>query len=239
MRVWLFPLCILAFSAAAEVALPPDAEVYRAVQNVLKGQQGDLIRKKVVKKGNKTVEFELFVSQDGEIKLAPTILGDLGAFPRWATKDINKKPGGGSYFLQILGMTVDHAESHILHFDSELALPVYHKEIKRDFRITPLQKGDTFTLTAEALPNDKSPVATMQGFLRVYPAEGAPNRLWFYLKGQIVFKNWLIYEALPEAVMNTEAGERVQTLLEDYLGEEERIMQIRHPSSKGRKAASE
>lgn len=219
-------LLVLSHFAFAELVLPPEKETYQALRQVLKGQ-GDRLVRKIAKKGQRTIVFEAMISQEGDFKLAPFILGNLRNYGRWALKDVNKKAGGGSYYLQIRDLKVDPLESVVLHTDCYFSTPVYHKEMQRDFRMRFSQGEKVFTLAGEALPNADSPVASADGFMRIYPAEALPNRVWIYIQGEAVLRSWLLYEALPERVMGSETGERIQTILDNYLAEEDRVRVIK------------
>lgn len=217
---------------AQGLTLLPDAEIYKQVRSQLKGQS-DFIKRDIHKAGKKTIEFEAYISQDGDIKLAPEILSNIGDYGRWVLRGINKKPGGGSYYLQFRSLREDPPGSKTLRSDFVFVLPLLRKEMQRDFRMgTTAQKGDVFTLSGEALPNEKSPLEAAEGILRLYPAEGMPGRVWIYIKGYARLRNWLLYEALPERLMAGETGERIQLILDNYMAEEERLRALRAPASK-------
>jgi hypothetical protein len=219
-RILLFFFVIAAVARA--ITLPSDEELIPRLRKELKGQP-DIAIRHVKKAGNRTIEFESFISQEGDLKVVPIILGNFGEFGRWALKGINQRPGGGSYYLQIHSVTVDPKLPDILKTDSELSLPVFHKQIVREFKMTTEQKGDVFTLIGETLPHEQSPVESASGYLRIYPAEGVNNRVWIYVHGSAILRYWIMYEALPERLMTTETGERIQIVLDNYLAEEERV----------------
>jgi len=226
MRFCLAVVCFpLLFCAAASAISPePDSIVLPRLRQKLKGQT-ELSVRTVKKAGNRTVEFESILCQEGDIKFAPEILANISEYGRWALKNINVHPGGGTYYLQINALTVDPKTPDILKSDTILNLPVFHKEIQREFKMHGERKGDVFTLAGEALPNEKSLIEDAGGYMRVYPAEGMPGRVWIYVHGSATLRNWFIYEALPERLLTSETGERIQIVLDNYLNEEERVRQ--------------
>lgn len=212
------------------VTLPSDAEVYNRVRDKLKGQ-GDYVKRDIHKAGNKTIEFETFISLEGDIKLAPEIIGNIADYGKWALNGVNKKPSGGHYFLQFRSLEEKPPHSKILRADVVIVLPIFEKELQRDFKLETSQNGDVLTLSGEALPNENSPIATAEGFVRIYPAEGMSGRVWIYVKGRAQLRSWILYEAIPERLMFGETGERIMIMLENYLVEEERLRELHAKSS--------
>jgi hypothetical protein len=207
--------------SAAEVALqvPPDDQIYQVLKATLKGQ-GDLLRKKVKRLGNKTIELEVFISAEADTHAAANILANFERFPIWALRGINERPSGKSYHLKILGATWNKPLS-ILTVRVAFDLPFFHHRGEREFRVETISQKEIFTLKTQTLPAEDAMITFAQGLMKVFPAEGEKGRAWIYFKGQATLRYWLLYEAFPETMVGRETADRVQTLINNYQREED------------------
>jgi len=231
-------LLVLFFARLLCAETPDDAEILAKLRTKLKGRD-EHIERSIKRIGNRTLELEVLISSDGTYPLASQIFGAWQHYSNWALKNINKRPSGGEYFLLVRGMKVAPKDKSILALDLFVDLPIYRKPLEREFRIKTAEEKGVMTLTVESVLNEHSLLGAAKGFLKVFPAEGKPNRVWIYLNAKATLKNWLVYEALPEKLLTRESGERIQTVMENYLEEEHRRRSLVATTSDGVEAPKE
>lgn len=218
--------------AFANITLPPDPELFPRVEAKLSGQT-DKVERTIRRMGKKTIEFEAFIAADGDVKLAPKIFGEFATYSNWALRNINIKPSTGErYYFQILNLMARQEDKMILTGSFFFNLPLYKKQVERSFRMSFSPAPIGFAVSGETLTDDDSPIAGAGAILRAYPAVGLPNTLWFYVKAVAVFRNWLLYEALPERLLAKETAERIQIILDNYAAEEDRVRLVHTAKTK-------
>ena len=209
-------------ASAKTFTVPSDEEVLAKLRPVLRGHD-EYLHRKLKKVGKKTVELEAMIVAEGDMKYVPVAFGNWAGYSKWALKDINKKPGGGSYLLHVIDLWVEPGEKDTLRTHFRFDFPLFKKEIKRAFRMSSSSTPKSFTLLGEGIPADDSPIGAANGLMKIFPAENKPGRIWIYGKGSAQFRNWLLYEALPERLFSKETGERMLIVLNNYLKEEDRL----------------
>ncbi len=242
MRFFFFVFCLLSlfnFTTFAKQAPPPpfgvlsDEEVYAKLKAKLENQANHYITRQVKRLGNKTVQFESFISCEGDYSMIPTIFGAYPEYHNWILNNINVKPGGDSYFIRITDVQTSPEARDILTLSFHFNLPLFKMPMERVFHMKSYSTAKSYTVEAESVPNSKAPIGSLNAYMKVFPA--GRDRLWVYLSGQSILKSWLLYEAMPESILNSESGERVGIVVSNYQTEENR----RQALGKNKKAHSE
>ena len=203
---------------ALTIAMPSDAEVQKRLTGRLEGK-GDFQDRAFRRIGERTLEFEGFISTEADINLLKTIFKEPGQYNRWLTPSINKRPSGGEYMIKLQSFNLAPQATHTLIAKLLFDLPVFKREIECYMDIKTEQKGNAFWLTATVDAN--RPGTYIEGFqtvIQVFPK--GKGRVWLHALGNVKFKNWLLYEALPDRLLNRETGERLQIVIDNYLAEE-------------------
>src|SRR5690606_10707895 len=142
-------------------------------------------------------------------------------YPDWVFNGINDRPEGGKYFTQVRDLTYQSPPpTGLLIAHLAFELPVFKHELKRKFQMHSETHNDVFTLHGKILPLKDSVIPNAEGFMKVFPVSS--NRVWIYTKAWIRLKPWLLYQALPERLLQSETGERLQIILDNYVKEEAR-----------------
>jgi len=173
--------------------------------------------------GHHTIEMETLISTDGEIKIADRILSDFDRYPQWVLQNINRAPGGGDYYVHLDKLFINAPEKNLLTALVTINLPLFKASQDCQFRLGKELHGDNLTITAMAIPNKKSVLESMEGYIKILPAPHSRGWIWAYVKTRTVIKNWLLYEALPEKVLGRESADRLQTVLDNYHREEDKF----------------
>lgn len=228
---------LLFFTVTAVVFAPPrveptEEEVYKKLQEVLKKQTGPFAKRTISRVGNKTIEFEAFISTEADETLLPPILSDFKNYPNWAIKNINQKPSGGNYYVKLKDVKSDPKDDSIIHGLISIDLPVFHSQLVGFFKLSSENKAPVYTLRAKMVPATNSILESATAVLKAFPAENRPGYKWLYVRADIFLKNWLLYEALPDKLLRKESGERVQIVLDNYSDEEERLKSSQIPTRK-------
>lgn len=187
--------------------------------------------------GNKALAIDLMISTEGDYSLARKLLADVPKLRTWALKNINQAPGGGNYRLQILDLATPKPDKSIVLGRFNMRLPMMQRELERHFQTTTSYTAEVFTLTASSIPEDDSLIDSATLKLRVFPAPKSNYRLWVSLRAHVKFKSWLVYEALPDKLIQRELGERALIVVDNYLSEENRLRSNQNPI--GKKATPE
>ncbi len=206
-----------------------DKQKYDRMAAVLKSKTGEYFQRTVRREGNKTVNWEAFIALEADKTRVPEILSNFSQLPFWTIRNINLKPGGGTYRLQIVELKTDAKDPSLLNAEFLLNVPAFHQNINRQFKLAAIRDKEVFTLRGESLPNDSSVIESVQAVMQVYPAEKHPGYVWIYASADIKIKYWLLYEALPERLLKNESGERIQILLDNYVAEETRLKSSQTP----------
>ncbi len=78
---------------------------------------------RIVKRlGNKTLELESTVCLEADFETAVDILSNLKAYPSWILPGINKRAGGGEFYLLVMGMGLNAPEKIYIDFKFEFPL---------------------------------------------------------------------------------------------------------------------
>lgn len=207
--------------AHAFPALKTDAEVSAKFDATFGSQVSEQFTRSFKRRGDKTIEIETFTLLQADPKMFVKIVSDLKNAESWVLKNINVKPDGSSYFAHIREAKIDEKDPNLLHTMTYVDLPLFRKEIRRDYRLKLDSSEKVFRLKMEAIPQPGSVVESSIGELRMYPVNA--NYVRVYTVTYFRFHNWLLYEALPEKLMQSESSDRIQTILDNYHGEEDRL----------------
>lgn len=208
----------LSLAHALTVPLPPEAEVQKRLAAHLEGK-GDFQDRAFRRIGERTLEFQGFISTEADYALLKTVLKEPAEYHRWLTPNINKRPSGGDYLIKLQSFHLAPEATQTLLAKLLFDLPVFKKEIDCYMDVKTEEKGANFWLTATVDSN--RPGTYIEGFqtvIQVFPK--GPGRVWLYAIGHVKFKNWLLYEALPDRLLTRETGERLQIVIDNYLAEE-------------------
>lgn len=221
-RVLIVIIVFLRAPLVLALGVTPDEECLTLLRQHL-GAHTDFVDRSLKRVGDQTVELEVFIVGEGDITIAHQVFSDFPRYGSWAIRNINRKPSGGNYMLQIRKLDPDPKDRSVLTADLAFELPLFSKEFKRAFRLSSTKNGRGFTLTGEAIHGETAIVGNADGFMKVFPAENKQGRLWIYVKGRAKIKNWLVYEALPDKLLARESAERIRLVMDNYLTEEDRI----------------
>lgn len=216
-------------AAPLPAGVPAEDPILAKLRPILKNQ-GDFVQRQVKRIGNLTLSMESFISTEGDLEYARRIFSDPATYPKWALTNINVKTSGGSYFVKIVDLVPDPKDPQQLTGIFFADLPVVKVEMKKVFRVFSENDKGSITVHLESASDDKSELGRTHGELKIYPAEGEPGRLWMYANTSVVLKHWLLYEALPEKLLNRESGERLQTIVDNYQREESRLRSVVPPA---------
>lgn len=213
------------FTSSLFAGLPEatDQEAFDILKKVLKDYPGAYQERKINRIGNKTISFESIVAIESDPKLFQKIIFNVKDYSHWALKNINLKPGGGTYYIKIMDMKPEPSDPMTLRCFVTVDLPVFKHHLQALVKVSPDDKAKNFTVRASMVPDDKSILEGIEILSKVFPGENRPGIQWMYTKAHIVLKNWLLYEALPEKLLKRESGERVQIVLDNYTEEELRL----------------
>lgn len=209
-----------AMAALKPISVDPKVALVKARAH-LKGR-GDLLKSELTRVGDKTIQVETFASIDGDIDMASQIIADLDSYPKWILNNINTSPTGDKYVIQFKGLKFEAAKPGRIGIQFALELPVFKHQGLSLVDVKTSRVGDAFAMSATGVPNPEAVIENLSGVMHVFRAEDDSNRLWFFLTGRMKLRPWLLYEALPERLINREAGDRLQILLNNYRAEEDR-----------------
>jgi len=224
---WL--LCLFFSLPLLAETFPSDDEIKVLLRKNLAGQ-GDYLRREMKRMGNKTIRLEAFASLEGDLKTARKVLTEYPHYKNWALHNINVKPNGSIYFLKINDVAGTLPPASMLTFSFSLDLPVFKHAGNRSFFVREIVGGAPLTMQLETENDPESVVESCKGIMKAFPAEDATGRIWLYVAGAVVIRPWILYEALPEKLINRESGERIQTILNNYQREEDRLASETAPS---------
>ncbi len=216
LMVWLLALWPGRLSALALI-LPSDEAILAELRTRLAGQD-EAVHREIKRKGNRTIEMVNCIATEMDPRLAPAILADTRHYADWALNGINQRPTGGTYVALLHGLNVDPKTPDLLTVTFSFDLPLFRTPRSAAFQMESSTEKGIFTLTAEAL--DTSGTFTHADIaLKVFPAP-RPGFSWLYARGEAQLRSWVLYEALPEKLLNRESGERIRIILDNYLREE-------------------
>ncbi len=216
-RPLLFCLFFLT-TLAHGLSLPPDAEIQKRLAAHL-GEKGDFQDRVFRRLGDRTVEFEGFISTEADFNLVKEVFSEPQHYSRWLMKNINKRPGGGEYFIKLRSFDPAAGMANTLLAVLNFELPLFKKVLECHVHFKSENKGPTYLLTATVDTKGHGTfIEKFETVMQFFPK--AAGRVWIYARGQVKFKHWLLYEALPERMLLRESGERLQIVIDNYLTEE-------------------
>lgn len=185
----------------------------------------------------KTIEFELQLSRELNFIQIPKILSRISEYPRWVLPGINDRPGGGKFYVQFNDIQYSAERPQDLEIEYSLDLVVFKHEGKRAMKITTKYNPPVFSARLETRPNPQSVVVHLEAEMDCFPAERESGRVWCFLKGFVEIGPTILYEALPEKLVQKEVGPRIQLVLRNYVKEEDRLNEtaLRNPVARSTK----
>lgn len=215
---------VFSFQIFAESILEiSNQEALTRLKKVLSKQQGPYCERQIHRVGNKTVQFEAFISMEADAKLGPAILGNFKNFPNWITKNINQKPSGGTYYVKVQELKLDPKETSRMHGFFNIDVPVFKSTLHALFNLASEEKDGVFTLKGKMEQDPNSILENAEAVLKTFPTEKPSAYRWIYVASHVQIRNWLLYEAFPERLLKRESGERIQIVLDNYQSEEDRL----------------
>ncbi len=227
MKKFLFILLLGFLLHADEFTLPhgmdTDAQIFQALSETFKGKTGDYYKRTIKRVGDNTITFEAQISVEADAKIMSKVIGDVPKYNDWALTNINQAPGSKlNYLLKIYRFILDPKEPNSVRPEFMVDLPGFRKLTNRRFDYTTEQKGDVFTITAITPEDKKSHIEKATTQLKLFPAP-LSQRVWLYVTSKIKLRYWLLYEALPTRILEKESMERIQTVLDNYQVQEDRL----------------
>jgi hypothetical protein len=216
--VKLFTLILISVSVVYGGDLPSPQSIFPKVKAVLKDQQSDFFQHTVHRMGNKKITLETFVSMEAEWSLIKLISKQVSEYPKWTLPHINEKGGGEKFYIEFTSIVSDPNDSSHIDIELALALPGLKIPIRRSFHFEPVfpKDNDVFAVKATVLESKDSPVQNMFGYVYFFKNPKNPSRVWAYSDISVVLTHWLVYESLPERLLQREAGDRIRILMENY-----------------------
>jgi len=197
---------------------PPSA--YASLQRELSLKNGDFFKRVVRRAGNNTIDLEGYAALGGTLENFYEIAKDVPSYRKWALQGINQKPGGGKYLVQILDLKPHPQRMNVLGALFGINFPGIQAKIEKDFLIHVGRDRQSVTVACESLKAPDLILSSLNGFITAFEAPKQKERLWIYFKGRALLRSWLLYQALPEKLLSTESSERIQTVLDNFTGEE-------------------
>lgn len=196
-------------------ALPPKYEqIYDKLKKERTGISCDRTVRKVDRLGDNTVALESFLCMEADFPIFRRIAGDWIHYDKWVLNRINEKTGGGGYLIKFLDVTTDGKSDVILRYLVDF--PLLKKERSKHFKMTTESFPRAFVLTGEGIEDEASLLVYARAEMVAFAAPGKDHELWIHVQGKAKLKSGFLYEALPEKILRTEAGDRIQRVLENY-----------------------
>ncbi|MBY0369584.1 hypothetical protein K2X33_02790 [bacterium] len=173
------------------------------------------IQQKVERKGDKTLEVESLLEIAGDLASFEMVAKDLPHWRDWAFEKINNPGEGQSDYIVQLHDAVSKAPEQMTALFS-FNLPFFGKNRTRSFHIQQSKIPAGYRIQAESLLNTNSALKSAKVVADAYLATTKKNMLWVAIHATVVFKSWLIYEALPEKVVLRELGDRLSTIVANF-----------------------
>ncbi len=195
-------------------------EIFPQVQSKLKNKSSDFLEHEVKRLGNKRISLNAYVSFEADWKLLTTLTQQFSKYPSWILPRINEFAPGEKFYIQIISISPDVKFPNHLEVQLALILPGLNIPITRVFKFEPSLATDNSILSFKitALKSEESQVKDLSGYIHFYKDPNNPFRAWGYVDITVLLNYWLVYEALPEKILNKEAGERVRIIMENYQG---------------------
>ncbi len=221
-------LLLLHFPAVVwGLKIAPEAEIQSKLSARLQGKES--YNERVARRiGDRTIEVEGFIAMEGDIALAHQILSEPKAFSRWILPGINQRPSGGGYFVKVMALNLAPGSPNTLVTDLRFDLPLFKKDISCYMDVKTEMKGKNLWFTATVHSMKGTYIEHFEAMIQFFPKAG--GQMWVYALGQVKFKSWLLYEALPDRLLTRETGERLQIVIDNYLNEENYRRSLKRPS---------
>lgn len=218
----LFGLLALAFTTTATAEVPAK---YQEIFNKLRGVRIEYPCEKSIRKierlGDNTLSLESFVCMDADFAMFKKIAGDIDHYDAWLLDRMNEKPDGGTYFIKFTSLQSTPEPSIKLGY--RIDIPFFKKEKVKTFRVRTESEKGVFVLSGEGVEDPESYMHFARSAMYAFPAPGQAHEVWVYVEGRTKLKNSLLYQAMPEKMLKTEAGDRIGKILENYQAREAAI----------------
>lgn len=167
----------------------------------------------IVKNGDDTFYVETFIVVDKKFKSIESIVKDFKNYNSWTLKNINTRqnPNDRRYFLLVKSfdffekdpsfkakINLKTAISGNYKIDFKLVknldnfVPSFYLYLEKPTKLTKSAKGE---FTFFPVPNEDKTIVYFKGHAKVY---------------------WLIYTFLPIGIVETEVGERIETIMKNF-----------------------
>lgn len=215
-------LLALAFTATATAEVPAKyQEIFNKLKAVRVEHPCDKPIRKVERLGDNTISLESFVCMDADFAMFKKIAGDIDHYDAWLLNKMNEKPDGGTYFIKFTSLQATPEPSIKLGY--KIDIPFFKKEKVKTFKVRTESEKGIFILSGEGVQDPESYMHFARSTMYAFPAPGQPHEVWVYVEGKTKLKNSLLYQAMPEKMLRTEAGDRVGKILENYQAREAAI----------------
>jgi hypothetical protein len=209
------------------VALPLKYEVaFKRMKEQRQNVPCDRPIRTVQRHGDKTIGIESFLCVEGSFESMRKIATDFGSYGQWVLNNINERPTGGSYFIQFLDISAPNPDHVLLKY--KVDFPFLKKERQKHFKVKSETFPRAFVLTGEGVEDAESLLNYARAEMVVFPAPKTDQELWLYVQGKAQLKSSFIYEALPEKILRSEAGDRLQRIADNY---HDRELAVRAPAN--------
>jgi hypothetical protein len=216
-------LFLLSFPLHADLLGRSDEQIQKDLKKFATSPPYEQFQRKVRRVGDRTVEFEAMLTLEADRDYFKEISRDFGTFQDWVLRNINVRPSGGNYYSKIRELKPFPNDPSLLHLMVAMELPLWKAIIERDFKFQTSEKGNVFELRGDTVPHETSVIEKATGILTMVPHPTHPSSfVAIQLRATVKIRNWLLYEALPERILQRESGERIQIVLDNYHSEEER-----------------
>jgi hypothetical protein len=212
----------LAFAATATAEVPAK---YQEIFSKLRGVRIEYPCEKSVRKverlGDNTISLESFVCLDADFAMFKKIAGDIDHYGSWLLDRMNEKPDGGTYFIKFTSLQATPEPSIKLGY--RIDIPFFKKDKVKTFRVRTESEKGVFVLSGEGVEDPESYMHFARSAMYAFPSPGQAHEVWVYVEGKTKLKNSLLYQAMPEKMLKTEAGDRIGKILENYQAREAAI----------------
>jgi hypothetical protein len=218
----LIVLCIPALANDNANKAQDTAGLGSSVVAELSSKQGDYVHHALRRVGDRTFEINCVISSEGNFEWATSALSDFSAYRLWVLNNINKRPGGGEYYVKVSDVGPVPGQRNKLAITFTISIGSFSYSSTRIFAMRHENKDRAFILHGESVPEPSSLVSRAWGTLTMMRAPKQENRLWIHVNGRAQHTSALLYNLLPDPPVKREAGQRVQIAIDNYLDWENR-----------------
>ena len=220
--------CTLAWSSEARFEPLPDAEILSKLKERIGTQTYVVSRKLIRHDSDLSIELESMMAFEGDYPIVTQTLNEPKRFREWALNNINLRPNGNSYFIHIVDLLSDARRPQVVTILFDFNLPLFKEPLRRTWVLTSQETeqefGKVFTLEADTDQGAASPLGSAFAIAKVFRRA---DSVWMYLSGRVRLRNWLLYQAMPDSILGTESGERLEIIIANYLLEQSRLREQR------------